>query len=139
MPPRLLVDDPKLAPAVGAAVRVTGVSLLGENTWAPDVAVTVQVDQPPVNVAYTVVLRTSRATIPIEQKLGTFTCAAGRTVKLDVGRGDVLAPKGSRVDVVLKPSVETAAAAFDPVQLWGREMVFKDITIREAAEPARTP
>jgi hypothetical protein len=136
MPPRLWVDDPRLAPAVQAAVRVTGVSLHGASTWAPDVAVTVQVDKPPVNVAYTVILRTSRAAVPIEQKLGTFTCAAGQTVKLDVGRGDVLAPKGSRVDVVLKPSVDAAAAAFNPVQLWAREMVFKDITIREAAAPA---
>jgi hypothetical protein len=90
---------------------------------------TVTIEEPPVNVAFRVMLRTPGG---VEYGVGEITCAPGQTVTRDVKTlgipGRLLAP----VDVVLRPDETVAQKAFNPVQFWGREVVIPDqpVTVR---------
>jgi hypothetical protein len=123
------IHDRSLRDAVRSAIHVSNVYQSEHPSSRSPMGLTVAIKEPPVNVAFRVLLRTSGG---VEYGLGEITCAPGQTVTRDVKTlaipGRLLAP----VDVVLRPDETAAQKTFNPVQFWGREVVIPDqpVTVR---------
>jgi hypothetical protein len=96
--------------------------------WDDCVAIAFHIDKPPVDLEFDVILRAAGTEWPI----GSFAVSSGQRF---VGRIErVLIGFAARdADVVLKPSPETALYTIDMERIWGDEVVFPHIHVKQNA------
>jgi hypothetical protein len=123
-----LRNDPELKAAVEAAFSVEGL-LVEFNAIPPSVEGRVMATQPPVATAFRVRARSGDN----EWDLGAVNFSPGHTSSYFIGRPlrDLHGLNGTReVDIVLKPSIEEAVSTMDLTEIWGGEVVLKDVPVR---------
>jgi hypothetical protein len=120
--------DPQLKAAVDNAFSVE----LRVNETAGIEALVVAT-QPPVATAFRVFARRGGR----EWEIGKVSFPAGRTSRYLTGRplSEIpdFDPQGGPVDVVLKPSVDVTVTTLDLTEIWGGEVVLKDVPVSEGA------
>ena len=105
---------------------------LGRSTFNLEMTVTLWAQRPPMDYAFTVVLRTARGDLPLGQM-------AGRAGSQDIHAVSVERPPpglsaGDVATIVLKP--DTAAARSKPEirEIWGEEIILENVPITVEAE-----
>ncbi len=94
-------------------------------------------NKPPVNVAFDIFLRNSGGT---EVHVGEFTAQAGkgRAAGARFHESKLYGLSGDRLDVVLRPSTAAARRTTGLQEIWGGELVLRDVPVIWLAPPAKT-
>jgi hypothetical protein len=130
--PVTLVRDPALRTKVEQSLKISHASFA---MWSPSqLSVTVNIDGPPVGVGFDVSAIADGKTF----KLGSFACPAGVR-----GHGwgfgvDAKGFTGGTIDVILKPSVETAMASTDTFEIWDGEVAMRNVKVTGKPPAATT-
>lgn len=114
------VTDPALRPAVEAALRPQELVM-----QANQVSSTIHVDSASVGRAFNVVARRGDREWP----LGSINAAPGKSTGYSI-HGEMEGFEGDRVDLVLRPSLEVAKGTTDVFEVWGEEVVLKDVPVK---------
>ena len=113
-----LSSKEELAGAMGGAF---GVSVVDMRSWY------LQATKPPADVAFDVFMREGQH----EAKVGRIVCAMGNRQPTSLSVGEEWL--GRRCEVVLRPSVEAAEGTVEMTQIWGKEVVIKEVGVTPGA------
>jgi hypothetical protein len=117
--------DPSKAPLVKASFGSPPARVWG---WDNRIAFALDIDRPPVDLAFDVILRADG----IDWLAGSFAARSGEHFIARAQR--VLNGFTARqVDIVLRPSPETALYTIDVQRIWGEEIVFQAIDVKPSA------
>jgi hypothetical protein len=129
---RKINTNPALREAIQRALTVTQ---LGVDPGAappfparePTLSLHVRAVEPPLGMAFRAVLRSAAR----EWEVGSLRFPPGRTSAsvATAALADLPGFDAARVDVVLRPSPEDATGSFHLAELWGGEVVIKDVAV----------
>ena len=117
---------------MGQDYTTTRASLILRLKRSEDIAAWDEFGTRPIATAFRVILRHGKN----EYEIGTVTLAAQKktfhTISSIIGTELI----GKRVDVILRPDLASAETSTDIFEIWGEEIVFRDVVIshwREAS------
>ena len=81
----------------------------------------------PIDTAFTIVLKDGEN----EYDAGSVAFSAAERNGLNTWRPRISADlSGKRIDVILRPAPAAAEASIDCFEIWGEEVIFKDVLVR---------
>lgn len=128
-PTASMQTDPVLRSAVEQALRVQFLEY-GMQSNLQYMDAEFEIDKPPIGIAFDIILQADGQEWSIgsisQPKDGKTTYHTGREVEdFDV----------DKVDVILRPSLEAATRTVDVFEIWGEDVVYKDVPVTRKAGP----